>query len=100
MTTRKMDGFFVVKSKPMTQYTLYCFKQSGHAYKAALMLNLCGAKWKPRWVDFRGGETRSAEYREKVNELGEAPVLEWGGKRLSQSGVILDYLAEQFNKFR
>lgn len=84
----------------MTTYTLYCFKQSGHAYKVALMLNLCSAKWKPRWVDFRGGETRTPEYRANVNELGEAPVLEWNDKRLSQSGVILDYLSEQFRKFR
>jgi glutathione S-transferase len=85
----------------MTEYTLYCFHISGHAYKVALMLNLCGAKWKPRWVDFRGGETRTPEYREKVNEQGEAPVLEWdGNKRLSQSAVILEYLSEQFGKFR
>src|SRR5688500_2468807 len=84
----------------MADYTLYCFRQSGHAYKAALMLNLCGARWTPRWVDFFNGETRTPEYRTNVNEQGEAPVLEFGGKRLSQSGVILDYLSEVFGKFR
>jgi hypothetical protein len=34
-----------------SEYILYCFAQSGNAYKAALMLNLCGAQWSPRFVD-------------------------------------------------
>ncbi len=83
----------------MADYTLYCFAQSGNSYKAALMLNLCGARWKPRWVDFFNGETRTPEYRAHVNEMGEAPVLEFGAERLSQSGVILDHLAGAFQKF-
>ena len=81
------------------EFRLYCFAQSGNAFKVALMLNLCGAKWEPRFVDFFGGETRTAEYR-AINEMGEVPVLEHGGKRLSQSGVILHYLAEHFRKFQ
>jgi glutathione S-transferase len=78
---------------------LYCFAQSGNAFKVALMLQLCGAKWEPRFVDFFGGETRTAQYRADINEMGEVPVLEHRGKRLSQSGVILHYLAEHFGKF-
>ena len=80
-------------------FKLYCFAQSGNAYKAALMLNLCGAKWEPRFVDFFNGETRTPEYRASINEMGEVPVLEHGGRRLSQSGVILHYLADHFRKF-
>ena len=83
----------------MADYTLYCFAQSGNAYRAALMLNLCGADWEPRFVDFFNGETRSPQYRETVNEMGEAPVLEFGETRLTQSGVILDYLSQTFGKF-
>lgn len=83
----------------MAEYTLYCFAQSGNAYKAALMLNLCGADWQPRWVDFFNGETRGAPYRDGVNEMGEVPVLEFGGQRLTQSGVILDFLAAKLGKF-
>jgi len=83
----------------MAEYTLYCFAQSGNAYKAALMLELCGADWAPRWVDFFGGETRTPGYRAKVNEMGEVPVLEHGGGRLSQSGVILDFLASRLKRF-
>jgi len=64
------------------------------------MLQLCGAKWEPRFVDFFNGATRAPEYRANVNEMGEAPVLEHQGKRLSQSGVILHYLADHFRKFQ
>jgi len=81
-------------------FRLYCFAQSGNAFKVALMLNLCGAKWEPRFVDFFNGETRTPEYRANINEMGEVPVLEHHGKRLSQSGVILQYLADHFRKFQ
>jgi glutathione S-transferase len=83
----------------MAEYRLYCFAESGNAYKAALMLQLCGLDWEPRKVDFFGGETRTPEYRQTINEMGEVPVLEHGDKRLSQSGVILDYLSEQTGRF-
>lgn len=82
----------------MAEYTLYCFAQSGNAYKAALMLNLCGADWTPRFVDYFNGETRTPQYR-AINEMGEVPVLVHGDRRYSQSGVILDYLAQRFGKF-
>src|SRR5689334_10568757 len=82
----------------MAEYRLYCFAQSGNAYKAALMLNLCGANWEPRFVDFFNGETRTPAFR-AINVMGEVPVLEHAGGRLSQSGVILDFLAERFGRF-
>jgi glutathione S-transferase len=84
----------------MPEYQLYCFAQSGNAYRVALMLNLIGADWVPRFVDFFvKGETRTPEYRAGVNEMGEAPVLVHGNKKLSQSGVILTYLAEHSGRF-
>jgi len=84
----------------MSEYKLYCFAQSGNAYRVALMLNLIGADWEPVFVDFFGKrEQLTPEYREKVNEMGEAPVLVHGDKKLSQSGVILTYLSEQTGKF-
>jgi glutathione S-transferase len=85
----------------MAEYQLYCFAQSGNAYRAALMLNLIGADWQPVYVDFfKGGETRTPRYRAGVNEMGEAPVLVHGAKKLSQSGVILTYLAERTGRFK
>jgi glutathione S-transferase len=84
----------------VAEYQLYCFAQSGNAYRVALMLNLIGADWEPIWVDFFvKGEQRTPQYRTDVNEMGEAPVLVHGAKRLSQSGVILTYLAERTGKF-
>jgi glutathione S-transferase len=85
----------------MAEYQLYCFAQSGNAYRAALMLNLIGADWQPVWVDFFDkGIQRTPEYRTDVNEMGEAPVLVHGTKKLSQSGVILTYLAKRAGKFQ
>ncbi len=83
------------------EYQLYCFAQSGNAYRVALMLNLVGADWKPVFVDFFvGGETRTAKYRAEINEMGEVPVLAHGARKLSQSAVCLTYLAERFGRFR
>jgi glutathione S-transferase len=85
----------------MAEYELYCFAQSGNAYRAALMLNLIGADWEPVFVDFFGkGVQRTPEYRGEINEMGEVPVLVHGDKKLSQSGVILTYLAERSGKFQ
>jgi glutathione S-transferase len=82
----------------MADYVLYCFAQSGNAYKAALALQLAKASWEARFVDFFGGETRTREYR-AINVMGEAPLLVHDGQTLSQSGVILDYLAETLGQF-
>ncbi len=78
---------------------LYCFGESGNSYKAALALELSGLNWEPVKVDFFKGETRSAEYRQNVNEMGEAPVLIDGDFRTSQSGAIQAYITEKTGKF-
>jgi glutathione S-transferase len=84
----------------VAEYQLYCFAQSGNAYRAALMLNLIGADWEPIWIDFFvKGVQRGPDYRTNVNEMGEVPVLVHGSRKLSQSGVILTYLAEHTGKF-
>lgn len=83
----------------MNSYQLYCFGQSGNSYKAALMLELCELPWTQVLVDYFNGETRSPAYRAEVNEMGEVPVLIDGEVKLSQSGVILTYLAEKSGKF-
>ncbi len=82
----------------MAEYTLYGFAQSGNCYKAAIALELARADWAPRFVDYFNGETRTPAYRE-INVMGEAPVLDHRGNRLSQSGVILDYLAAALGRF-
>ena len=77
---------------------LYCFGESGHSYKAALALQLAEIDWTPIFVDFFNGETRSDRYRNQVNEMGEAPVLVDGDIKLTQSGVIQNYLYNKTGK--
>ena len=79
---------------------LYCFGESGNAYKAALTLELSGLAWEPVKVDFFGGETRSAEYKTEVNEMGEAPVLidTDHDYKITQSGAIQDYVVHLSGK--
>ena len=83
----------------MAEFQLYCMAESGNAYKAALMLNLTGLEWSPILVDFFNGETRNEAYRRDVNGTGEVPVLLHNDMNISQSGVILDYLAKYSGKF-
>jgi glutathione S-transferase len=72
--------------------TLYCFGESGNAYKCALALALTGAPWQARYVDFFGGETRTPAFR-ALNEMGEIPVYVDGDQTLTQSGAILLHIA-------
>ena len=83
----------------MPTYRLHYFPESGNSYKLALMLTLCGQSFEPVWTDFAGGVTRTAEWRKAVNAMGEIPVLEQDGVRLTQTAPILLKLAEQYGRF-
>lgn len=83
----------------MPEYRLWGMGESGNVYKVALMLTLTGQDWEQVFVDFFKGETRGEAFRRDINPLGEVPVLEHRGVRLTQSGVILDYLAEVTGRF-
>jgi len=83
----------------MTQYRLHYFPESGNSYKLALMLTLCGQTFEPVWTDFGGGVTRTPEWRAEVNAMGEIPVLEEDGQRLTQTAPILLRLAERYGRF-
>lgn len=83
----------------MAEYQLHCMGESGNCYKVALMLTLTRCDWEPVFVDYFGGETRQDPYRREVNAMGEVPVLVHRGEKLTQSGVILDYLVETTNQF-
>lgn len=74
---------------------LYCFGESGNAYKAALALELSGLAWEPVFVDFFGGEARSPAFLRDINEMGEVPALVDGDLRLTQSGVIQQYVVDK-----
>ena len=76
---------------------LYCFGESGNAYKVALALTLADMDWEPVFVDFFNGEARTPAFR-AINEMGEVPVLVDGETTLTQSGVILDYISSKSGK--
>lgn len=77
---------------------LYCFGESGNAYKAALPMELSGMDWQPVFVDFFNGEARTAEFR-RLNPMGEVPVMVDGELVLSQSGAIQHYIVERTGRF-
>lgn len=77
---------------------LYCFAQSGNAYKVALMLAVSGRNWEPVFVDFFRGGHRAPEFL-ALNPMGEVPLYVEGDHALSQSGAILTHLAEVSGRF-
>ena len=80
-------------------YRLHCFAQSGNSFKVAFMLRALGQPFEAVFVDYMNGVTKGPEWRDELNEMGEAPVLDDGAKRLTQSGAILTYLAKKHGAF-
>jgi glutathione S-transferase len=80
-------------------YQLHGFSQSGNTFKVAFLLRALNQPWEPKFVDFMNGVTRTGEWRAGTNEMGEVPVLDDGARRLTQSGVILSYLAAKHGAF-
>jgi glutathione S-transferase len=80
-------------------YRLHCFSQSGNSYKVAFLLRALGQPFEPVFVDFMHGATRDPNWRAHTNEMGEAPVLDTGTRRITQSGAILTYLADTHHAY-
>lgn len=81
-------------------YRLHCFAQSGNSFKVAFLLRALGQPFETVFVDYmQGGLTRDPAWRETLNEMGEAPVLEDGPLRLTQSGLILTHLADKHGAY-
>jgi glutathione S-transferase len=77
-------------------YKLHSFSQSGNCYKVALLLQALRQPWEAvhmPFADFGAGVQRSDGWRQEQNAMGELPILETGGKKLTQSGAILIHLA-------
>lgn len=83
-------------------YKLHAFAQSGNAYKVALMLQALQQPWEAvhvSFADFASGLTRADTWRQEHNEMGELPILEADGQRLTQSAAILIHLAERHGQY-
>jgi glutathione S-transferase len=84
---------------PTKRYRLHCVGGSGNSFKVALFLNCAGLDWEPVGVDLAGGQNRDPAWRAATNAMGEVPVLEIDGRRMTQSGAILAWLAETHGAF-
>jgi glutathione S-transferase len=80
-------------------YKLHGFSQSGNTFKVAFALRAMGQPFETVFVDFMNGVTRTPDWRAGTNAMGEVPVLDDGTKRLTQSGVILTYLADKHSRY-
>lgn len=80
-------------------YKLHGFSQSGNTFKVAFALGAMRQPFEVVFVDFMNGVTRTPDWRAGTNAMGEVPVLDDGARRLTQSGVILTYLADKHGQF-
>ena len=78
---------------------LHGFSQSGNSFKVVLALRAMALPYEVVFVDFMRGITRDPVWRAASNAMGEVPILEDGTRRLTQSGVILSYLARKSGQF-
>ncbi len=83
-------------------YKLHAFAQSGNTYKVAVLLQALRQPWTPLHLpfeEFAKGIQRSDAWRQDVNPMGEIPVLEFGDRKLTQSAVILLFLADKHGAY-
>ncbi|HUQ10125.1 MAG TPA: glutathione S-transferase family protein [Steroidobacteraceae bacterium] len=83
-------------------YQLHGFSQSGNTYKVALLLQALGQPWVAVHMpiaDFAAGVQRSDTWRQDLNAMGEVPILEVEGKRMTQSAAIMLYLADKHGAY-
>lgn len=84
-------------------YRLHGFSQSGNTYKVALLLQALDQPWTAVHLpiaDFVAGIQRSDAWRQDVNAMGEVPVLEVDGQKMTQSAAILLHLSEKHGAYR
>ncbi|MGY8996588.1 MAG: glutathione S-transferase family protein [Alphaproteobacteria bacterium] len=79
-------------------YTLYGHFESGNVYKVALLLALAGKAYDFRHVDIFAGASKSDDFT-AMNTFQEIPVLVHGASTVTQSDVILRYLADDIGRF-
>lgn len=83
-------------------YRLHGFSQSGNTYKVALLLEALKQPWAAVHMpmsDFAAGLQRSDGWRQELNAMGEVPILEVDGRRMTQSAAIMLYLADKHGDF-
>ncbi|WP_029007347.1 glutathione S-transferase family protein [Azospirillum halopraeferens] len=79
-------------------YTVHGHFASQPATRVVLFLSMADQPFVYRHVDLAGGQQKTPEHL-AVTRFGRVPALEHGDVRLSESGVILGYLARTTGRF-
>ena len=72
---------------------LYTFFRSSASFRVRIALNYKGLKYEPAGVNLLKGEHLDSDYK-SINVQGLVPALEDGGRVLTQSLAIMEYLDE------
>jgi maleylacetoacetate isomerase len=75
----------------MSLPVLFDYYRSSASYRVRIALNLKGVEYRAVPVDLAAGAQKGAEFR-AVNPQGFVPMLEDGGRRITQSLAIIHYL--------
>jgi glutathione S-transferase len=78
----------------MTILTLHEYALSGNCYKIRLAAAHMGVALERRQYDILAGETRTLEFRTKINANGRIPVLQVGDRFLPESNAAAFWLAD------
>jgi glutathione S-transferase len=81
-----------------SDFTLYGHHESGNVYKVALFFGLAGQAYAYKHVDILANGTKTEDFT-RLNTFREVPVLACGGDVVTQSDVILRYLADKLGRF-
>jgi glutathione S-transferase len=73
---------------------LHEYSLSGNCYKIRLTAALAGVPIERREYDLMKGETRTPQFLANVSANGRVPVLQVGGRSISESNAICFYLAD------
>jgi glutathione S-transferase len=84
----------------MARYQLFANPRSAPSYKVALMFALSGVPFDFHFLDFMKGDHQSPEHAAR-NRFKQMPVVTdtSDGRTVVQSSVILEFLADRFDKF-
>jgi maleylacetoacetate isomerase len=74
---------------------LYTYFRSSASYRVRIALALKGLAYEAEYVNLPRGEQQADSYR-RVNPQGLVPALEDGGRVLTQSLAIIEYLEERY----
>ncbi len=74
---------------------LFYGSMSGNSARSLFGFHEAGVQFRPRWLDTRKGENRTAEYL-AVNPMGKIPALVDGSLRIWESNAINWYAAEKY----